>query len=761
MTTQIQETMAPRWISVASLVKRINIPIVASTTPAEIAEMQRDAWSRAGKYGLGWVYFSVLLLAIATTVRLFHVWSDKMRIALYKEDAIETSPYAGSPQDEYELSSAATDSSTAHFFPARGPLPDATAKKQQSSISTIAPLNNIVAFVRWIFYRTLPVVRIGRLRIVPPSLGASTIIFAAFVFVTLYSFIPQPLYYTSIAIGSPPLAIRAGMIAVAMIPWIVALSTRANFISILTGISHERLNVLHRWAGYLCLFLSLIHMIPFYVTPIWENGVLVYYQQYFPRHIYIYGTGWAALAPLIVLCVHSLPIIRAWMYELFKLVHLPASIFFLAMIFWHSKNFLASWDYLWATVAIWILSYAVRLFYVNWSSPLRLSFLIGEESAVTILPQNAIKVTVATQMKWKPGQFVYLRMPGISLFERHPFTISSLCSGDFPSEYGENYRDLALVFRPFGGFTRKAFLKAFEHGPYKTWTAFLEGPYGGMKREMAAFDDVVFFAGGSGITATASHLLDLIKKMRDRKAVTKSVRVVWAFRNPETIEWFREELRICRDFAPRNTVHCHFFLTGLDQHNQNELAQNRFYQEMLRDQMYDTLQGAMDKRNSAYIREEAGGDPEVEKELRRENEDAITALPQAYTLPHINTPGRHYNNNAVDPSAPNPAPQKSTRDTPLDFGWSQPSTMPPKLTTRFGSVPMQKRNSWRIDYARPNIPQMLTEFSRAFGRRTCVFVCGPPGMRVEVSNAVARLQQQVMTDSSKDEIFLHAENYNI
>jgi hypothetical protein len=34
-------------------------------------------------------------------------------------------------------------------------------------------------------------------------------------------------------------------------------------------------------------------------------------------------------------------------------------------------------------------------------------------------------------------------------------------------------------------------------------------------------------------------------------------------------------------------------------------------------------------------------------------------------------------------------------------------------------------------------------------------------MRIEVTKAVARLQQQVMMDSRRDEIFLHAENYNI
>ncbi|KAF9886251.1 hypothetical protein FE257_011864 [Aspergillus nanangensis] len=750
--------MPTKWDSVASLAKRIVIPITASTTNAEIAEQQRDPWTQAGKYSLGWVYFSVVLLAIASIIRLYHTWGDKIRIALYRENPTDSLSYAGTPQDEYELPSAATDSSSAQFFPARGPLPG--DKKQQSSVSTIAPINNTIAFVRWIFYRPLPVLRIWRLSIVFPSLGALTLVLAALAFTILYSFLPQPLFYSSIRIGSPPLAIRAGMIAVAMIPWIVALSTRANFITMLTGIGHERLNVLHRWAGYLCLVLSLIHMIPFYITPIWEHGVLIYYQQYFPQNIYIYGTGFAALAPLLFLCIHSLPILRSWMYELFVTVHQPVAMVFLAMLFWHCKNFLTSWHYLWATLAIWVLSFAIRLFYLNWTNPFRLSFLIGEESAVTFLPQNAMKVTVATRMRWKPGQYVYLRMPGIAFFQRHPFTIASLCSEDFPSQYGEKYRDLTLVFRPAKGFTRKVFFKALEHGPYKTWTAFLEGPYGGMRREMAAFDDVVFFAGGSGITAIASHLLYLIKKMRDQKAVTKSVRIIWSFRNPESIEWFKEELRICRDYAPPNTVHCHFFLTGLGQLDEGQPEQNQFYRDIVQEKIYDTLQG-IDKRNSAFIREEAAGDVEIEKALRRENEDAITALPHAYMAPHLNT-SRQYNSSMDSfSSSTYTGSRQSLQDVPFDFGFSQPSPVAPKPIPRFASLPLQKRNGWRIDYVRPDIPGLMRDFSGSFGRRTCVFVCGPPSMRVEVSDTVARLQQQVMGDSSKDEIFLHAENYNI
>ena len=723
-------------VSGFSLLKRINVPINANTTPAEIAAVQQDPWVQSGKYALGWVYFSIILLVITIILRVYNIWGDKIRIAIHEDDGLSRL-HGNSLQVEYEPPSATTDSSTAQFFHERGALPE--SPDPRSSSSTAAPLNGVIAITRWIFYRPLPVLRVWRLRTVFPSLGASTIVLAALIFVTLYCVIPKPLYYASISYGSPPLAIRAGMIAVAMMPWIIALSTKANFISMLTGIDPERLNVLHRWAAYLCLFLSLIHTIPFYVTPIWTDGALVDYRKYLPRNIYVYGTGLAALVPLILLCVHSLPIFRDWMYELFIFIHLPGSIVFVAMLFWHCSNFLTSWHYLWATIAIWLVSYAVRLIYVNWSNPSRMSFMIGEDSTVTMLPENAVKVTVTTKMRWKPGQYVYLRMPGISFFESHPFTIASLCSSDFPSRYGEDYRDLALVFRPFGGFTRKVFRKALENGPYRTYTALLEGPYGGMRRDMAAFNDVVFFAGGSGITAIASQLLNLIKKIRDNKAITKSVRVVWALKSPETMEWFRRELQACRDHAPPNIVHCHFFLTrqrpNVDSHAHSQAD--------VEEKIHGMLDGF--NCNSAFIREEAGGDHEREQEFRRENEDGVTALPQAY-IPNSK------------PRCPNysyPVPHKHSSEKP------SAALTPPHFAGNAPSTRNARRDDWQIDYFRPNISQMLTDYSKTFGRRTCVFVCGPPTMRVEVSGNVARLQQLVIRDSAKDEIFLHAENYNI
>lgn len=464
--------------------------------------------------------------------------------------------------------------------------------------------------------------------------------------------------------------------------------------------------------------------------------------------------------PLIWLCVASLPILRSWMYELFVALHVPASIIFLGLLFWHCHNYLTSWDYLWATVAIWLVSYVLRLFKLNWTNPWRMSWLIGDEAAVTLLPENAVRITIPTQVRWRPGQFVYLRIPGISIFENHPFTIASLCSDDFPSAYGEQYRDMALVFKPFGGFTRKVLNTALEKGPEHTYRAFLDGPYGGVQRSLDSFDNVVLIAGGSGITALVSHVLDLVKRMRDGKAVTKKVQVVWAVKRLEAMEWFKEELRICREYAPLDSVECQFFVTAAKRQTMDlgAKAQRPISGIFGSAKINELAQGIASKRNSALIRDEAGGDAEKERELRRENEDGIAALPS----PRMPRPAHTRQKPSLDLSgcAPLPPPPRPAQAN-FDFGFPSTPTLFQKNLMRFafGVSGVKQRDGWSIEYGRPDIPYMLKDYARDFGKRSCVFVCGPPGMRTDVARTVARLQQEVLNNPLRDEIHLHYEDF--
>ena len=759
--------------------KRVNIPINATTPPDVVAAIQQDPWSQSAKYALGWVYFALILLGLTTIVRVYHLWCDRIRTALYKEENSSTplsAMQAGLDPYVLDTYSGMTDSSTRHFFPPTGPLVQSKEEKkrkvQQKGIHSIRLLDLMIALFRWVVYRPIPTIRIGRyVKFVFPSLGVTGVVVAAAAFCLVYCFVPKPLYYASMEYGSPPLAIRAGMLSVSLLPWIVACAAKTNFLSLLTGIGHERLIVLHRWGAYLVTLLALLHAAPFWYQSARDAPGFAIYKLYFFQHYYIFTTGICALAPLLFLFVHSLPILRHRAYEFFAILHIPVSILFLGMMVWHCHNYLTSWSYLWATIVLMLMSWLLRLFRLNWTNPFRPSWLIGEECAVNILPEDAVKVTIPTQKTWSPGQYVYLRMPGVAFLENHPFTIASLCSADFPSEYGDQYRDMTLVFRPFAGFTRKVYNTAMRKGPYKTYRAYIDGPYGGMRRQMASFDTVVLFAGGSGITALAGQLLDLIKRMRDNKAFTTKVIVIWAMKRPELMDWFKEELRICRECAPAESVECHFYITAAKRRSHRISANpdvNRhsgLFGDKLNEKVNDALQGVASKRNSALIMEAA------------EESDKITDLPPSFPPPpkqaHLFPPTDKHSSQqyqAHNQYYPEPQPSSLSQaqsdahlaSANFDFGFPQTPTEFQKNLMRFAFLPQTiKRDGWRTEYGRPDIPFLLKQVAPSFGRRTCIYVCGPPSMRTDVANCAARLQGSVLFGGERDEVYLHAENYAI
>ena len=379
---------------------------------------------------------------------------------------------------------------------------------------------------------------------------------------------------------------------------------------------------------------------------------------------------------------------------------------------------------------------------------------------------------------------------------------------------------MVIVFRPFGGFTKKVLESALEHGPWHTYRAFLDGPYGGMRRSVESFDHVVMFAGGTGITALVSQLLDLIKRMRDGKAVTKTVHVVWAMKRPETLEWFKEELRICKEFAPPEAVTCQFYITSAKRMSRGGLVSaatpTRPVSMIFHDKVNDLFQNVASnrysmnstQRNSMLIREEAQGDPEREKELREENNDRLKPLPQAHLKPqsarHLSpSPNRrgasHETMRSHSPDSrvleemphmpPHPTLHEKRRSRPLsldinsaqnaqatameqtvqaedggfDFGFPSTPTEFQKNLMRFAFMPAavkSRKTGWSTEWGRPDVRYMLKEMSEEWtGRRTCVFVCGPPGLRVDVSNTIAELQSNVWKKKGCEEIFLHAENY--
>jgi hypothetical protein len=116
--------------------------------------------------------------------------------------------------------------------------------KANSSLCSRSPSRTVFARVvsvfRFLIYR-----KPWFLHGCPPAAAALILVFTVFSFAWVFSI--RPFYGGQTPMnGSPLLAVRAGWFALATTPFIFALATKKNFISLTTGISYEQLNVYHR-----------------------------------------------------------------------------------------------------------------------------------------------------------------------------------------------------------------------------------------------------------------------------------------------------------------------------------------------------------------------------------------------------------------------------------------------------------------------------------------------------------------------------------
>lgn len=57
-------------------------------------------------------------------------------------------------------------------------------------------------------------------------------------------------------------------------PFVFATAGKSNFITLVTGVSHEKLQIFHRWISYAFFVTALVHTFPFIVYNI-KTGTMV------------------------------------------------------------------------------------------------------------------------------------------------------------------------------------------------------------------------------------------------------------------------------------------------------------------------------------------------------------------------------------------------------------------------------------------------------------------------------------------------------
>ncbi|CAO3659566.1 unnamed protein product [Rhizopus stolonifer] len=314
---------------------------------------------------------------------------------------------------------------------------------------------------------------------------------------------------------------RAGFLALALVPFILSSTGKSSAMSLITGISHVRLNFLHRILAMAMFLCTTVHMAAMLYS--WSKFPAFMKSELALKKVQ-YGLG--GYGSLCVVMLGSFFLVRKFCYEVFIFTHL-FMFGFIGAIAVHTP-------YAMRYFTVGIFCYILNLVAV-WFVKSHLGYARFE-----VFPGGCTKVSIrlASPMKAHTvGQHINLCIPAIgSPFQWHPFTITSLTSH-------KNVVEVHICSR--GNFTRKLYNKISQG---QELTVFLNGPFGHThidpKIMLNKHKTVIIALGGSGVTFGVRLLRELNAYLlqTDHSVLTRDIHVAWSVRRASELSWFKQEL---------------------------------------------------------------------------------------------------------------------------------------------------------------------------------------------------------------------------
>lgn len=523
------------------------------------------------------------------------------------------------------------------------------------------------------------------------------------------------------------LGIRAAWLAVAQVPLLILLAGKNNLIGLVTGVSYERLNVLHRWVSRVLLLLATLHL--GYQNYGWSLYGLVRMEWSTDS---CPPTGIAAYAILLWLNLSTLAPFRNFSYEFFVIQHLVTFFGFIIAIMMHlPSTALYSRVYIYIPIALYIVDRLIRTlrFAYNNIRPGRAT-LTAFEGGVT-----KIRVPVEHVKNWKPGAHVFLKIPQLGLVQSHPATIASV-----PSSHNN---DLVFILKGHKGFTKRLLISADSPtatllpktqqdaiAPPQTHVALIDGPYGASHADFAAFDTVLLIAGSTGVTFILPQLLDIAHRASFQRLPVRRLEFVWVVKNSSWTSWVSEELSdaVAQLRARGIDVDVKIFVTC-----DGEFTESSNTAQETGCRCDKSLGPCCCVRDSLPPTADANTTQASSRPDSTTSSD-LDEKPSSTTIPTITT--------AIPPPDP---PCCSNRTKPKDTTTT---------TTNVSSFAT-------LISGRPPIYDLLwNALDRAEGE-TGVAVCGPLGLNATVRTTVAKVSDEraVHKGSGAQGIYLHAEGF--
>jgi len=221
------------------------------------------------------------------------------------------------------------------------------------------------------------------------------------------------------------------------------------------------------------------------------------------------SSGILLVALMALLVVSSFWPLRIKYFEFFYRSHWVLFLIAIPIAFIHGASLAM------IGVIFWLLDVLIRFCIV------RKNINRAQSAEITQIPPGLVKICFSNEdFKYKAGQYVFLCVPALSIWEWHPFSLSS----------SPNEKAISLHTRVLGDWTKRLYeLSGSENAVEKIW---IDGPYGNCRLNLDSneYNCFILVSGGIGITPMQSICNQLIyEHLRGREM--KKIMFIWSVKD--------------------------------------------------------------------------------------------------------------------------------------------------------------------------------------------------------------------------------------
>eukprot|EP00258_Populus_trichocarpa_P021748 XP_024437767.1 ferric reduction oxidase 8, mitochondrial isoform X1 [Populus trichocarpa] len=320
-------------------------------------------------------------------------------------------------------------------------------------------------------------------------------------------------------------ATRFGLLAEVCLALLLLPVLRGLAIFQLIGIQFEASVRYHILLGTSMIFFSTIHG----ASTLFIWGVSRHIQDEiwrWQKKGRIYLAGEIALVTGLVIWITSLPQIRRRRFEIFYYTH-HLYIVFLIFFLFHAGD--RHFYMVFSGVFLFGLDKLLRILQSRPQSCIL-------SARIYLIPSKAIELTLPKDpvagLKYTPTSVIYMKIPSISKFQWHPFSITSSSNIDDHT--------MSVVVKCNEGWTSSLYdmIQAeldSDTGAMNCIPVSIEGPYGPASLDFLRHDSLLLIAGGAGITPFLSIIKEIASINSSRYRFATQVQLIYVVKKSQDV----------------------------------------------------------------------------------------------------------------------------------------------------------------------------------------------------------------------------------